>query len=284
MLLISLGTILSAGIVEAAPIKAAATIHPISAIVREIAGDSVEVRTIVPSGTDPHHFEPTPRTARTIYEADVIFMVGGHFDQWVLPGEGQDLEKCLIVRFHEAFSESLLAIGRTFNPHFWLDPFYARSIGDVAADALCRVDPANCEYYRRQASAFRIEIDSLHTSIKLRLEKSGFSEFVSFHPAWSYFAARYGLNEHGTLEVSHEQEPSAKHIGRVIRDMIGSGVEFIVVEEFSNHDLAESVASQTEARIISLDPLGGDDMPGRVTYAEILNHNVSVIEKAVRGR
>jgi zinc transport system substrate-binding protein len=282
MLLIGLGAILLASTAEAAPVKAAASIHPISAIVREIAGDSAEVTTIVPTGTDPHHFELTPRTAKAIYEADVIFLVGDHFDQWVLPGEGKDLEGCLIVRFYEDFSESLLSIGRTFNPHFWLDPFYAKSIGDTAAGAFCRVNPPGCAYYRRRAAAFGAKIDSLHASIKSRLDRSGFSNFVSFHPAWSYFAARYGLNEHGTLEISHEQEPSAKHIGGVIKKMIGSGVEFIVVEEFSNPDLAQSVASQTGARIISLDPLGGADMPGRVPYADLLDHNVSVIEQAVR--
>ncbi len=283
MLLIGLGALLLAGTSKAAPVKAAASIHPISAIVREIGGDSVEVTTIVPPGTDPHHFELTPRTARAIYEADAIFLIGDHFDEWVLPGEGKDLENCLIVRFHEGFGESLLAMGRTFNPHFWLDPLYAKSIGEITAEALCRVDPANCAYYGRRAEIFGMEIDSLHTSVRSRLEKSGFNDFVSFHPAWSYFARRYGLHEHGTLEISHEQEPSAKHIGGVVREMIRNGVRFIVVEDFSNLDLAESVALQTGARIISLDPLGGDDMPGRVTYAELLDHNVSVIEKTVLG-
>jgi zinc transport system substrate-binding protein len=200
----------------------------------------------------------------------------------LLPGEGEDLEDCLVVRFHEDFSDSLLAMGRTFNPHFWLDPLFAKSMGKKAAGALCRVDPQNCAYYRRQEEAFGDEIDSLHFSAKSRLEACGLKDFVAFHPAWSYFSRRYGLTEHGTLEISHEQEPSAKHIGRVIRLMADSGVEFIVVEEFSNPDLAESVASQAGARIVSLDPLGGEDRPGRATYRGLIDYNVSVIEKATQ--
>jgi zinc transport system substrate-binding protein len=238
LLLTGLSIALLAGASGAAPLRAAASIHPISAIVREIGGDSLEVTTIVPTGADPHHFELTPKTAKAIYDADVVFTIGDDFDGWMLPAGGKDLKDCLIVRLYEDFDDSLLAMGRTFNPHFWLDPLYA---------------------------------------------KSGFKDFVAFHPAWSYFARRYGLNEHGTLEMSHEQEPSAKHIGEIIREMIRNGVKFIVVEDFSNHDLAESVASQTGARIISLDPLGGDDMPGRVTYAELLNHDVSVIEQTIQG-
>jgi zinc transport system substrate-binding protein len=283
LLLTGLSIALLAGASGAAPLRAAASIHPISAIVREIGGDSLEVTTIVPTGADPHHFELTPKTAKAIYDADVVFTIGDDFDGWMLPAGGKDLKDCLIVRLYEDFDDSLLAMGRTFNPHFWLDPLYAKSIGKAAAGALCSVDPANCGYYLMRAEAFYEAMDSLHVSIKSRLAESGFKDFVAFHPAWSYFARRYGLNEHGTLEMSHEQEPSAKHIGEIIREMIRNGVKFIVVEDFSNHDLAESVASQTGARIISLDPLGGDDMPGRVTYAELLNHDVSVIEQTIQG-
>jgi zinc transport system substrate-binding protein len=242
----------------------------------------VDLTTIVPSGSDPHHFELTPRTAKAIYEADLIFLIGDHFDQWVLPGEGKDLEGCVIVRFHESFTDSLIAMGRTFNPHFWLDPLFARAMGEIAGKALCSVDTANCAYYRQRAAAFGREIDSLHTLTAVRLEESGFNDIVSSHPAWSYFARRYGLRDHGALEITHEQEPSARHIAELVREMTRVGVEFIVVEEFSNPDLAEGVASQTGARIISLDPLGGAGIPGRDTYLELMTHNVTVMEEATR--
>ena len=221
-----------------------------------------------------------PRTARSIYEADVIFIIGDHFDEWVLPGEGKDLEDCLVGSLYEGFTDSLLPMGRTFNPHFWLDPLFAKTIGEMAAEALCTVDPDRCDGYEERAKTFGSRIDSLHTAIGRRIERSGFGDFVSFHPAWSYLARRYALDEHGTLEISHEQEPSARHIGSVVREMMADGVRFIVVEEFSSPDLAESVASQTGARIITLDPLGGAGIPGRVSYMDLLEHNVSVIEAA----
>jgi ABC-type Zn uptake system ZnuABC Zn-binding protein ZnuA len=154
-------------------------------------------------------------------------------------------------------------------------------MGEIVAGALCSIDTANCSFYLEGARSFGAAMDSLSISISTRLEASGFNDFVAFHPAWSYFAGRFGLREHGTLEISHDHEPSAKHIAEVVRHMRTSGVQFIVVEEFSNADLAEGVASQTGARIVYLDPLGGADLPGRVTYAEILNYNVSAMEKAV---
>lgn len=266
-----------------ATVKVVTSIHPVSAIVRQIGGPLVDVTTLVPAGSDPHHFELTPRKAKAIYEADAVFLVGGHFDEWVLPGGGRSLDRLPIIRFHEEFTESLLAMGSTFNPHFWLDPLYAARMGDVVTSTLCSVDTVNCSLYTTRAERFHAEIDSLNASISTRLAEAGFKHFIAFHPAWSYFARRYGLREHGTLEISHEHEPSAKHIGEIVRHMIAEDIRTIVVEEFSNADLAEGVARQTGAQIIYLDPLGAEDTPGRDTYGGILNYNMSVIEESMEA-
>jgi zinc transport system substrate-binding protein len=265
-----------------ASLRLAASIHPVAAIVREIAGNSADITTIVPAGSDPHHFELTPRKARAIYEADAVFLIGGHFDGWVLPGGGKDLGDCLAVDFCEELSESLLAMGNTFNPHFWLDPLYAKRMGRIVGETLCSLDSTNCALYRSRIERFGATMDSISASISIRLKKSGFSDFVAFHPAWSYFARRYGLHEHGTIEVSHEQEPSARHVADLVRHMIASGVKVILVEEFSNPALAEGIAAETGARLVRLDPLGHADIPGRDTYAGLLNHNVSLLEKSVQ--
>jgi zinc transport system substrate-binding protein len=273
------------GLLRAGPCGASldvvTSIHPVSAIVAEIGGDRVAVTTLVSAGADPHHFELTPRKAAAIFEADVIFLIGGHFDSWVLPGDSEDQWDVPVVSFSEGFSESLLSIGTAFNPHFWLDPVYAGRMGETIRRTLCSLDTANCTFYTARARTFAAEIDSLDASIAARLDSSGFKDFVAFHPAWTYFARRYGLREHGTLEVSHEHEPSARHIAKIVRDMASAGVRTIVVEEFSNTDLAEAVASQTGARIMYLDPLGGPDMPGRDTYSGLMDHNVTVIEDSV---
>jgi zinc transport system substrate-binding protein len=265
----------------ATPLKAVASIHPLSAIVRAVGGDSIEVTTLVPAGSDPHHYELTPRKAKDLYEADVVFLIGGGFDDWLLPGEGHGLERAAIVRFSEDFRDSLIPIGDTFNPHFWLDPMFAGSMAAITARTLCSTDRGRCSFYTARARHFSVEMDSLNKAISSRLAKAGFKAFVAYHPAWSYFARRYGLDEAGTIELSDEQEPSARHIAGIIKLMKAEGIRIIVAEQFSNTDLAKGVASRTGARIIYLDPLGGDDLPGRNTYVGLLNYDVGVIEKSL---
>jgi zinc transport system substrate-binding protein len=266
-----------------ASVRVAASIFPLSAIAREIGGERVTVTTIVPSGSDPHHYELTPKKAKALFEADVVFLIGGHFDDWVMASEEDAFGDCLTIRFHEAFTESLFTVGHSFNPHFWLDPLYAKSMGKIVGGALCASDPAGCDYYWARTRAFVARVDSLDASVAIRIEASGFTGFVAFHPAWTYFAKRYGLREHGTIEISHEQEPSAKHIADLIEKMRDNEVRFILSELFSNPELAEGIAAQTGAALIVLDPLGDADIPDRSTYFKLIDYNVSVIEESMRA-
>ncbi|MFH1314530.1 MAG: metal ABC transporter substrate-binding protein [Candidatus Eisenbacteria bacterium] len=262
------------------PIRVTASIFPIASIVREIVGDRAIVTTIVPPGADPHHFELTPSKVRAIYEADVVFMIGGHFDEWAADVRIEERVQPIVIRFYQAFGDSLIPLGDSFNPHFWLDPFFARTMGIAINAVLGAADSKNCDYYRSRTLAFCSRIDSLHTSAGARLRESGFTDFVSLHPAWSYFARRYGLKEIDTIEISHDQEPSARHIAAVIGKMRHAKTGFILAEEFTNVDLAEAVASQTGAEVILLDPMGSTDRPGRDSYFRLIDYNVSLLEKA----
>jgi zinc transport system substrate-binding protein len=255
-----------------------ASIFPIATIVQEIGGNRVSVTTLVPGGTDPHHFELSPRTAKALHDADVLITIGGHFDRWV-PQASAATRSTINLELHKMFGDSLIPIKDSFNPHFWLDPLFANAMGRAVYMALCTVDLAGCSYYEARARLFASRIDSLHASAKQRLRRTGFESFVSFHPAWSYFARRYGIREAGTIEISHDQEPSARHIAGVVRTIRDEGVNYIVAEAFSNRDLADGIASQTGAAVIVLDPIGGTDRQGRDSYFGLMDYNISVIER-----
>jgi zinc transport system substrate-binding protein len=259
-------------------VDVAVSIFPVASIVEEVGGDSVNVTTLVPGGADPHHFELTPRSARALYRADIVVTIGGHFDHWIPQTSAQE-RGAVHLDLHKLFTDSLIPIKDSFNPHFWLDPLYARAIGETVYTVLCTVDSANCAYYGARVQVFASAIDSLHTSAQRRLAATGFESFVSFHPAWSYFARRYGIREVETIEISHDQEPSARHIAGVVKKIRADGVKYIVAEAFSNRDLADGIASQTATETIVLDPIGGPDRQGRDSYFRLIDYNISMIER-----
>jgi zinc transport system substrate-binding protein len=266
--------------VETTPdIRIAASIFPIAAIAREIGGARVAVKTIVPSGSDPHNFEVTPAMARAVDDADLVFFIGGHFDGWAM-GHRQRLKPSSYIEFQDVLKDSLIKTAQEVNPHLWLDPLLAKSMGQAIKARLAQTDPANRAYYEERARSFAVRIDSLDAAARSRLAECGFRDFVSFHPAWTYLARRYGLEEHGSIELTPEQEPSAKWIAGILKMMQREGVKYIVAEEFSNRALAESLARDAQAQVIVLDPLGAEDRPGRSSYFELVNYNLDRIEEA----
>lgn len=292
-----------------ARLKVAAGVYPVTMLVEEIGGDRVEVTTIIPPGTDPHHFELTPSGARAVEESRAVFMIGGGFDSWVMGtvddaaserprsrgaastgkaephagGEGPGLPAPSRVEFHRVFSDSLIDLGGTFNPHFWLDPLFARKMGEFIALTLTSIDPAGRTYYEKRALAFRARLDSLHAAARERLAATGIEAFVSFHPAWTYFGRRYGLTEVGVVEKFPEHEPSARWVADLIRRIERQGVEILIVEQASDPGVVSGIAGDTGVTVLMLDPIGDPGVAGRDTYSGLIDYNVSLIERAARG-
>ncbi|MFQ7295406.1 MAG: metal ABC transporter substrate-binding protein [Enterocloster aldenensis] len=59
------------------------TIFPYYDFVRQIAGDRVKLKLVVPAGMDSHSFEPTPADMIAMQEADVLVLNGGEMEHWV---------------------------------------------------------------------------------------------------------------------------------------------------------------------------------------------------------
>jgi zinc transport system substrate-binding protein len=259
------------------PVRVVVTIFPVASIVQEVGGDRVALTTVVPSGACPHEFEITPAAAKAIDEADVVFLIARSFDGWAIPPGGTP-KSTVWVEFAEDLKDSLIRVGDGFNPHIWLDPMLAGEMGRVVGRELARLDPPGAPFYAARTAAFKARIDSLDAALRAGLAASEARQFVALHPAWTYFARRYGLVERDVLELAPEQEPSARHIARVLKDMKRQGVQVILSEEAAPEELVQMVARESGARVIVLDLLGSAAKPDRNTYFALMGYNASRLE------
>lgn len=290
-------------------LRVSASIYPITMLVGAIGGERVSVTTVMPAGADPHHFELTPSGAKALYESRVVFLIGADFDSWLIsmgsdrgrrePGSHgrapadaarlyagpEDLRLQQLARFelYKALSDSLIGLGDTFNPHFWLDPLLAKEMARQIGLTLIAADPSNRGYYEGRMARFAARMDSLHAAVKTRLEVCGFKAFVSFHPAWTYFARRYGLTEVAVVEKYPEHEPSAKWVANLISEIQRQRVEIMIVEAASDPAVVRGIANDTGVKVLTLDPVGDPDIPGRDTYSGLIDHNVSIVERVATG-
>ena len=117
-------------------------------------------------------------------------------------------------------------------------------------------DPENSEIYRNNAENFKNKLDELHLEIELRFKELKTNKLMVFHPAWGYFAEEYGL-EQIAIEDSGK-EPTAEKLQYLIDIAKEEGVKVIFIQSQFNKKLAESIAEEVGAIVISIDPLSED--------------------------
>src|SRR5258708_27092424 len=59
-------------------LKVVTTVAPHADLIREIAGDRVDLVQLIPDGTDSHTFEPRPSDAAVLHSAHLIVLNGLH--------------------------------------------------------------------------------------------------------------------------------------------------------------------------------------------------------------
>jgi len=166
------------------------------------------------------------------------------------------------------------------DPHIWLDPVIAKGIVTKIEKAFAEADPQNTEYYMQNASIYREKLSRLDKEITDKVKTLRVKEYVTFHPAWNYFSKRYGLTVAGVIEESPGKEPGPRHIEKIIREIKRIGSKVVFVEPQFNPKIAEVIAKECGARVVYLDPIGGQK--GRETYMDMMRYNIAVMESVMK--
>ena len=265
-------------------IKVIASIAPLADFVKQVGGENIEVKVLLPPGASPHTFEPTPRATREVSDAGIFIKIGAGFEFWaekILAASGN--KKLIIIDS----SSGILLIKdphshgtSTGDPHIWLDPLIAITVVSKIEGALIKADPGSAEYYKKNSVRYREQLSHLDREISAKTGTLRIKEYVTFHPAWNYFSKRYGLHVAGVIEESPGKEPGPKHIAKIISDIRRIGSRVVFVEPQFNPKVAEVIARESGAKVLYLDPIGG--AKGRETYIDLMRYNISVIERVMK--
>ena len=271
-------------------IRVVATTAVLADLARHAGGDLVVAQSLVPAGADPHTFSPRPSTLRAVADADVIVMNGLGLDDWVRPlideakkpsailvelGPGQD-GVTYLAGSPEGGSTTIAtaAPGGTVNPHLWLDAAYASMYVVRIAEALSAVRPEDASTIAKTSAAYQATLRDLDASIRTRIAAipSTHRRIVSFHDAFPYYAAAYGLDVVGVVVRAPGQEPNAGDVAALI-DAIGtSGTHAILAEAQFNPRIADRIAEETGATVVAdlytdtLGPAPADSYVGIMTW------------------
>lgn len=246
------------------------TIEPQRYFAEAIAGDKFKVVSMVPQGSSPETYDPIPQQLVSLGESKAYLRIGyiGFEQTWMsrlidntphilvfdtskginlIEADGKDFHAGEVCSGHGNHSHAV-------EPHVWNSAANALILAENTCKALCALDEANDVYYKTRYDSLRRRIQHIDSLIRRRIAAPGaMRTFMIYHPALSYFARDYGLQQMAIEE--NGKEPSPAYLKHLIDEARAKKVNVIFIQPEFDKRNAETIAAQTGAKIIPINPL-----------------------------
>ena len=232
-------------------------------------------------------FDPSPQDVAAISDADLVVMNGLGLDAWLEPVIGSAAPDVRIVRLAEALPGVEYIAGEegeAANPHLWLNVAYAAKYAERIRDALVAANPARADELRASGDAYVARLTALDETVRQMIATipPENRKLVSFHEAFPYFAAAYGLEIVGSVVGVPGQDPSAGEVAALVEAIKATGAKAVFTEAQFNPELAEAIADEAGVKVESdlyNDSLGD---PPVDTYEGLIRWDAERIVAALR--
>lgn len=237
-----------------------ATNSIIADITKNIAGDKINLHSIVPVGQDPHEYEPLPEDVKKTSQADLIFYNGINLETggnaWFTKlvenakkKENKDyyaVSEGVDVIYLEGQSEK----GKE-DPHAWLNLengiIYAQNI----ATRLSEKDPANKETYEKNLKAYVEKLSALDKEAKEKFNNIPEEKkmIVTSEGCFKYFSKAYNVPSAYIWEINTEEEGTPDQIKTLVEKLRKTKVPSLFVESSVDDRPMKTVSKDTNIPI-----------------------------------
>ena len=262
---------------------------------QKIGGEHVQVTCMVPSGTEPHDWEPSTKDITRMEQADVFIYNGAGMEHWVSDVlAGLSNKKLISVEASQGVSllrsaeeedshdhddadaedavheedaaDRVVAAAPDghdahehgeYDPHVWLDPMNAKQEMQNICEAFSEADPEHRADYQANYEKWAKQLDELDKTYQTTLENLSERNIVVAHEAYGYLCRRYNLTQVSIEGMSPDSEPDPGRMADIIDFVRANNVRAIFFEELSGSRTAETVAAETGVKLLTLSPLEG---------------------------
>lgn len=243
-----------------------------------VAGDRMRVASIVPAGAPVEDYEPRPDDSQRVSKAALFLLNGLDLDRWAAPLLRDRAPDAPIV----TLSDGLPTIED--NPHLWFDVSLGRRYVAKIRDALSAVDPSGRAIYTANAAHYDAELASLDDEVRATIAgiPAARRKLVTTHDAFPYFASAYGLDIVGAAQIEPGKETTPAELIALVKKVRSANVPVVFSEYGVSPRIAETIASETGARVVTDLPTDSILAAPADTYAGVIRTLALKIAQALR--
>lgn len=282
-------------------INVVTSFYPMYEFTKQVAGEHANVISLIPSGAEPHDWEPSAKDMKHMKNANV-FVYNGIVEGWaeqalqsaknpnrvvVEASKGIELMEGTEEEHDDhdhGHDHKEAAGGKILDPHVWLTPALAQKEIEVIVTGLTQADPGNKDDYRKNADAYIAKLKALDESFRSGLKDVKRKEFVTQHAAFGYLAKEYGLTQVPISGLSPEEEPAPDQMAEIVAFAKEHKVQTIFFETLVDPKVAQTIAKEIGAKIDVLNPLEGltdDEKKKNLDYISVMTNNLEALKKAL---
>jgi ABC-type Zn uptake system ZnuABC Zn-binding protein ZnuA len=287
------------GEAESDKIQVVTTLPLFADMIENVGGDRVEVTALLPSGADPHTWEPSPQDAKKVSEADIIFANGLELEPAALSfieanapsdvpvvkigGKSPFLatESSLTLLDEYEFDPEFVSSGA--DPHLWLHPRNAIVYSEVFRNMLTGVDPMGVDIYQANYQAYASSLEELEQSLIETVSDvpDEHRRLITTHDAFRYLAGALRFEIEAFVAAGPGSEASPDDIAVIVSAVEEQDIPAVFVEPQvdSESETLAQIAEDTGAEICTL---YSDALDDEVTsYIAMMRFNADEIARCL---
>jgi ABC-type Zn uptake system ZnuABC Zn-binding protein ZnuA len=282
--------VLAASAVE--PLNVVVTIPVLKDLAEQVGGHHVRVTSLLSGYENEHTYSPKPSDLIAVRKARLLFEIGIGLEVWVsslVKNAGSPALRVITTSKgiallrdrsdHDGAAQTAEEDERG-NPHVWMDPENATTMMRHITEALIQIDPSHATEYRTNQASYLRKLDQLRAELSDRITRLVDRRFIAHHPAWPYFARRFGFQIVGTIQPQSGSEPSALQLHSLIAKIKKDRIKVVVSEIQLSQKIPDLLAKETGAHVVVLTTLPGG-LPNTETYLDMLRYNVLQLANAL---
>ena len=285
---------------DAPKVKVVTTTNFAADWTRIVGGDRVDVFSLLPTGGDPHSWQPGAADVARLAKADLVLSIGlglegGWLAELIHNASADDTAMAALGDAIDPIEFAVTGHGDEeeeddhgpLDPHFWFDPMRVKLAVNDIDEQLALLDPASANTFRANARAYGAELDDVHAWAEQQL--SAIPEerrvLVTSHDSFTYFAVVYGFEVVGTVLPggTTEVDPSARDVAGLIGIIEEHGVGAVFGESTVSDRVAKSISQETGVEFVALHSGSlGAEGSGADTYLGMFRQNIEAIANALK--
>lgn len=253
-------------------------------IANKLVGKNIEVKKLVPFGTEMHSYMPSPKIMALISKSELFIFNGIGMESWIKKEYANQIDMSKYVTLispdedhHEHHHNE-----NGLDPHYWLDIDNMILMTRTLSEKMSAKFPQYKEEIQNNASAYIKELQDLDAEYEKALKSCKRKEIVVNHNAFGYLAHRYKFHSHSVTGLSVDEQASAKKMKEITDLVKNEGIKIIFFESFVSPKVSETISQETGARVLSLQPLANVNIDeAQKGYISLMKDNLKKLSLAM---